>query len=121
MTTLEQHAVRYRFNGLPMYGHPNEWGDAEIVGVVEEPVWDLATMTPEQQQDFGARFFALLNERDMLGRPVSDAGVYRIVLEENGVTCPHPPGWRTPIGDGRRPGFECGVCLCWIVPAHYVP
>lgn len=114
---LDNHAIRYRLNGLPIYGEPNEDGERSQIGVVSEPVWRMSNLTWAQGVELGRRVYAALDERD-IRRPHdpywTDDRVYRAVLENHGIVCPHPKHRQRPL---RTPeAYECLVCRAYIMP-----
>jgi hypothetical protein len=108
---LERHAIRWRFNGMPRYSQPDDNGDCEIVGYVQEPIWRLHGLTPDQQADVG---IAILEA--CAARPDGDhRRTYASVLDHYGVACPHPPEWRTYRISRTHAQYTCGACDVAIV------
>jgi len=103
--TLERHGIAFRFNGIPWYDD-----DGNLAGIVNEPWWDEADLTPEQSAELDGWI-----AEHLAARPQDDPLDVRWGnLEHNGVRHTHRQG--APLYK-ERPlyGYECSMCRASVI------
>lgn len=113
---LKQHGIRFRFNGIPLYSEPDDWGEVEVVGRIEEPRWTWASLTPEQQAHvlaYAEDTYTKGQERDpkWFNRP----RCLQIAYEDYGIACNHPEEYRLPAHGYGPESYICAVCTGAII------
>ena len=111
---LGTHRIRYRMNGLPIYGRGFDvdgYGYDEIKGYVSEPEWKWTDLTPEEQAkiETDAALLVIQSGERTPDDPLTDEQALSFLLAEYAIACPHR--W-TNHEDGRGVTIwrDCRMC-----------